>query len=64
MGIWNEILATFRSGSNLMKLIYINLAVFLSVTIIGIIGFLIVDQEILNQTSGSCLYRHHLIHSC
>jgi membrane associated rhomboid family serine protease len=50
MGIWDEILATFRSGSSLMKLIYINLAVFLSVTIIGIIGFLIVDQEILNQT--------------
>jgi membrane associated rhomboid family serine protease len=50
MGIWNEIMTTFRSGSSLMKLIYLNLAVFLSVTIIGIIGFLVVDQEIINQT--------------
>jgi len=50
MGIWDEIMATFRSGSNLMKLIYINLAVFLAVTIIGIIGFLVADPEVLNRT--------------
>jgi membrane associated rhomboid family serine protease len=50
MGIWDEISATFRSGSSLMKLIYINIAVFLAVTIAGIIGFLIVDPEITNKT--------------
>jgi membrane associated rhomboid family serine protease len=50
MGLWDEIMATFRSGSNLMKLIYINIGVFIIITIIGVIGFLVVNPEISNQT--------------
>jgi membrane associated rhomboid family serine protease len=46
MGIWDDIKSTFRKGSNLIKLIYINIAVFLIVTIFGIVGFLIVTPEI------------------
>ena len=49
MGIWDEIKATFRNGNNLTRLIYINVALFLIITIIGIIGFLIVNPEISNQ---------------
>ncbi len=40
MGIWDDIKKTFRSGSSLMKLIYINIAVFLLITLASIIGFL------------------------
>ena len=41
MGIWDDIKKTFRSGSSLTKLIYINIAVFLLITIASIIGFLL-----------------------
>jgi membrane associated rhomboid family serine protease len=50
MGIWDDIKATFRNGNNLTKLIYINIALFLVITLIGIIGFLLVNPEISNQT--------------
>jgi membrane associated rhomboid family serine protease len=50
MGILEDIKTTFRNGNNLTKLIYINIALFLIITIIGIIGFLVVNPDIINQT--------------
>jgi membrane associated rhomboid family serine protease len=50
MGFWDEIKATFRNGNNLTRLIYINIGLFLIITIIGVIGFLVVNPEISNQT--------------
>jgi membrane associated rhomboid family serine protease len=50
MGIWDDIKSTFRNGNNLTKLIFINIALFIIITIIGVIGFLIVNPEIINQT--------------
>lgn len=46
MGIWEDIKKTFRNGSNLTKLIYINIAVFLLITIAAISGFLLTNQVI------------------
>jgi membrane associated rhomboid family serine protease len=43
MGIWDDIKSTFRHGSNLTRLIYINIAVFLLITIASVIGFLITN---------------------
>lgn len=50
MGIWDDIKATFRNGNSLTRLIFINIALFIIITIIGIIGFLLVNPEISNQT--------------
>jgi membrane associated rhomboid family serine protease len=50
MGIWDDIKGTFRNGNNLTRLIYINIALFIIITIIGVIGFLVVNPEISNQT--------------
>jgi len=41
MGIWDDIRNTFRNGNNLIKLIYINIAVFLLITLSAIAGFLL-----------------------
>jgi membrane associated rhomboid family serine protease len=46
MGIWDEIKLTFRNGSNLTRLIYINIVVFVLITIVAGIGFLLNDQEV------------------
>jgi len=46
MGIWDDIKLTFRNGSNLTRLIYINIGVFVLITIIAGIGFLLNDQEV------------------
>jgi membrane associated rhomboid family serine protease len=46
MGIWDDIKKTFRNGSNLTRLIYINIAVFILITIVAIIGFLLNNTEI------------------
>jgi membrane associated rhomboid family serine protease len=46
MGIWDDIKKTFRDGSNLYRLIYINIAVFILITFVAIIGFLLNNQEI------------------
>lgn len=40
MGIWDDVVRTFKTGSNLTKLIYINTGVFLVITIAAILGFL------------------------
>lgn len=44
MGIWDEIKTTFKTGNNLIKLIYINIGVFLIIAVSAIIGFLINNQ--------------------
>ncbi|MFH0842076.1 MAG: rhomboid family intramembrane serine protease [Bacteroidota bacterium] len=41
MGIWNDIKRTFRSGNSLIKLIFINIGVFLLISLAAIIGFLL-----------------------
>jgi membrane associated rhomboid family serine protease len=46
MGIWDDIKLTFRKGNNLNRLIYINIAVFVLITFIAVISFLVKDQEI------------------
>lgn len=47
MGIWDDIKKTFSNGSNLTRIIYINIAVFILITLAAITGFL------LNNTSIS-----------
>jgi membrane associated rhomboid family serine protease len=49
MGIWDDIKSTFRNGSNLTRLIYINAAVFVSFTIVAVIAFLLSNQEISDK---------------
>ncbi len=46
MGIGDELKSAFRKGSSLTRLIYINVAVFLLVSVVSIIGFLIKNQEL------------------
>lgn len=46
MGIWDDIKKTFREGSNLTRLIYINIAVFIMITIVAVIGFLLNNPAI------------------
>jgi membrane associated rhomboid family serine protease len=46
MGIWDDIKVTFRKGSNLTKLIYLNAGVFLLITLAAIIGFLMKNQSV------------------
>jgi len=50
MGIWDEIKKTFREGSYLTRLIYINIAVFLLLTIAAILGFLLNNPVIPDYT--------------
>jgi membrane associated rhomboid family serine protease len=45
MGIWDDIKKTFRDGSNLTKLIYVNIAVFILITITAVIGFLLNNPD-------------------
>lgn len=55
MGIWDEIRNTFKTGSNLKRLIYINIVVFILITIAAGIGFLVnnqgVSDDVLNLLS-------------
>jgi len=50
MGIWDEIKKTFSKGSSLNKLIYINIGVFLLITVLAVIGFLLKNSEISEKT--------------
>jgi membrane associated rhomboid family serine protease len=50
MGIWDEIKKTFSKGSSLNRLIYLNIVVFLLVTTVAVIGFLLNDLEISEKT--------------
>jgi membrane associated rhomboid family serine protease len=49
MGIWDDIKLTFRNGSNLTRLIYINIAVFVAFTIVAVIAFLLSNQELSDK---------------
>ncbi len=46
MGIWDDIKKTFRHGNSLTRLIYINIAVFILITLAAVIGFLLNNPEI------------------
>jgi membrane associated rhomboid family serine protease len=46
MGIWDDIKKTFRNGSNLTRLIYINIVLFIGITIAALIGFLLNNPEV------------------
>ena len=46
MGIWDDIRKTFREGTNLIKLIYLNIGIFILITLVSILGFLIKDPLI------------------
>jgi membrane associated rhomboid family serine protease len=46
MGIWDDIRLTFRNGSNLTRLIYLNIAVFVLFTVVAVIAFLLNNPEI------------------
>lgn len=50
MGIWDDIKKTFKNGNNLTRLIYINIAVFILITITAIIGFLLTNPDISVKT--------------
>jgi membrane associated rhomboid family serine protease len=45
MGIWDDIKHTFRNGSSLTKLIYINIAVFILITLSAAVGFLLNNPD-------------------
>ena len=46
MGIWDDIKKTFRNGSSLTRLIYINIAVFILINIVALISFLLNNPEV------------------
>jgi membrane associated rhomboid family serine protease len=46
MGIWDDIKNPFQKGNNLIRLIYINIAVFLIISIFSIVGYLLNNQQI------------------
>jgi len=46
MGIWDDIKKIFRNGSNLTRLIYINIGVFILITLTAVIGFLLTNPDI------------------
>jgi membrane associated rhomboid family serine protease len=46
MGIWEDIKSTLRNGSNLTRLIYINIGVFLVISIFSIVGYLLNNQKV------------------
>jgi len=49
MGIWDDIKSTFRNGSSLIRLIYVNIAIFILITIFAAIGFLVNNPEISDK---------------
>ncbi|HPT20484.1 MAG TPA: rhomboid family intramembrane serine protease [Bacteroidales bacterium] len=50
MGIWDDIKNTFRNGSSLTRLIYVNIAVFILINIAAVIGFLLKNPVISDET--------------
>jgi membrane associated rhomboid family serine protease len=65
MGIWDDIKKTFRNGSNLTRLIYINIAIFILITIVAVIGFLLnnplVSEKALNLFSVPSSFKSLLV---
>ncbi len=50
MGLWDEIKNSFRKGNYLIRLIYINIAVFLAILIVSAISFLMKNPLISEKT--------------
>jgi membrane associated rhomboid family serine protease len=50
MGLWDEIKDSFRKGNYLTRLIYINIAVFLAISVVSIIGYLMKNPLISENT--------------
>lgn len=50
MSVWTDIRKTFHNGSNLTRLILVNITIFLVITVAGIIGFLISSPAIPSGT--------------
>ncbi|MFN8210678.1 MAG: rhomboid family intramembrane serine protease [Bacteroidales bacterium] len=46
MGLWEDMKKMFRKGNALLRLIYINTGVFLIVSVVGVIGYLLVNPEV------------------
>ena len=46
MGIWDDIKKTFRNGNTLIKLIYINIGVFLVISAGSVIGYLLKNENL------------------
>jgi membrane associated rhomboid family serine protease len=49
MGIWDDLKSTFRNGSSLIRLIYVNIAVFILITIFAALGFLLNNPAISDK---------------
>lgn len=49
MGIWDDLKSTFRNGSSLIRLIYVNIAVFILITIFAALGFLLNNPSISDK---------------
>ncbi len=52
MDLWEDIKKLFRSGNYLIRLIYINIGVFILVSLAVIVGFLVKNETIANTTLG------------
>jgi len=50
MGLWDDIKKSFSQGNSLIKLIYINIAVFILVALTAITGFLLTNPLIAEKT--------------
>lgn len=50
MGIWDDIKNTFHNGSNLTRLIYINIAVFVLISLTAITGFLLTNPIVAEKS--------------
>jgi membrane associated rhomboid family serine protease len=50
MGIWDDIKNTFHNGSSLTRLIYINIAVFVLISLTAIIGFLLTNPIVSEKS--------------
>lgn len=46
MGLWEDMKKMFRKGNALLRLIYINTGVFLIVSVVGVIGYLLLNPEV------------------
>lgn len=49
MGIWDDIKKAFHNGSSLIKLIYINIAVFVLISLTAVIGFLVTNPLVAEK---------------
>jgi membrane associated rhomboid family serine protease len=50
MGIWDDIKNTFHNGSSLTRLIYVNIAVFVLISLTAIIGFLLTNPLVAERS--------------